>query len=222
MLLFALVLVFGTMTIISCDDDDDDDDDEDTINYEHDNGEEEKKDYYNKDTPNDIYDAFAFDDFVVPTGQTWTIDKFFIPGSNSALANSDSLNVHIYENVITKLPANVPSGWPIYGAAPLWSEVWTLPSANVTFNGTNDSVELLATSAPVLTEGMYWICFYPDLDKTTYGQWYWMMSDTLNGDNALLINPGGGFGVGTGWVDIKNGLGTTSQDLAFTMWECAD
>jgi hypothetical protein len=129
------------------------------------------------------------------------------------LANATALTVQIFPDN----GAGLPDGVPVYSKDAVYSETWAPDDAGVEITG-QTSVKLTAVNPPTLTEGDYFVVFWPDLNVGVNGQWYWTTSDSVNGEHSKQINPGGGFGFGTDWIDSV----ATEHDLAFTLWTCAD
>lgn len=79
------------------------------------------------------------------------------------------------------------------------------------------NVKLTLTSPLNLGPGTYWLVFYPEMTYTIVGQYGRYVSDTTNGFAAKVINPGGAFGIPTGWTSIQDAStwGMTQQDMAF-------
>ena len=128
---------------------------------------------------NDIYDAEGADEFVVPVGETWTINEVVILGTYSDVGPCDLGNVRFYED---------DAGMP--GA--LLYEYLDVP-ANPTATGDLDCF----IPDTVLPEGTYWLGFQGDMEYGLYGQWFWtkQAAPTI-GYEFYWRNPGDGFGLG--------------------------
>jgi len=76
----------------------------------------------------------------------------------------------------------------------------------------------LTLAAPVnVPAGNWWLVFYPLIDfGAGGGQFGRQASDTNNGTVGYFINPGGGFGLGTGWQPWSV-IGPTAHDIAFRL-----
>jgi hypothetical protein len=68
----------------------------------------------------------------------------------------------------------------------------------------------------VLPAGSYWLTAYVTRPFTGGGQWFADNHTPVNGSQAQLYNPGGGFGHGTTPFPIQN-INGTAEDLAFTL-----
>jgi hypothetical protein len=132
----------------------------------------------NFETAFDAFDNQAADDFVVPAGQTWTIQQVFVVGEYSTAAAATSANVFFF------------------------SDSGTLPGAAV-YTATNQPIVDVAgdftitlTVPAVLTAGTYWVSVQANENFTGGGQWFWDNRLTTSNSGAAWRNPGGGFGVG--------------------------
>jgi len=162
--------------------------------------------------------SFLADDFTNPV--PWQITSIFIPGDlwnpPTSLMNATALTWQLYFEA-SGLPDGDPAG---SGNYPIWN--LTLPPSDprVTItNGTSGypSNTLLTLTSPVLIPpGTYWLVFYPTMNYGAYGQYGRQPSDTTNGSMGKFINPGNGFGYGTGWLDWTV-LGPTQTDIAFRL-----
>ena len=165
-----------------------------------------------------VYSSYLADDFLVE--DSWNIETIFVPGSNlsgfTSLLNANALNWKIYRDN-SGFPAGDPGGG---GDAPVWSLslVPTSPSVSLSTgtSGHLSSTLLNLPDAITLSPGRYWLVFYPTLAFNPYGQFGLQPADTSNEAVAKFINPGDGFGYGTGWNDWTI-LGMSQQDLAFSI-----
>ena len=162
------------------------------------------------------YSSFLADDFVVPAGG-WSINAMFIPndGWNGAtsMTCASMLHFEIYAD-----NGGIPAGYP-GGPAPLWSLAVAPTDPQITLtNGTGgiptNVLATLATPAVINTAGTYWFVFYPTADFAVCGQFGRQAADTTNGAIVQFINPGGGFGYGTGYQSWAI-IGATLHDEAF-------
>jgi len=158
--------------------------------------------------------VYSADDFsnVVP----WNIESILIPGYGppGALPNANSLNWFIYADA-----DGVPAGYPGAGGE-LWSYSCLPTAPEVTTSGpTNEDVTLnilMAEGTPLyLPPGTYWLCFYPNLDLYSYGQWYWDTAATTNLYASHIIDPCDTFAEGwTSWTPWSSS-DPSFYDLAF-------
>ena len=175
------------------------------------------------------YSSYLADDFT--NEGEWTIGTIFVPGDGwngfSSLMNATSLTWAIYAEQPEGKPTGpismmgIPDGYPGGGNAPYWTI--TLPPTDPqvaisagTPGGYPSNTTLTLTTPINLPAGTWWLYFYPTMSFGSYGQFGRQASDTTNGAVAQFINPGGGFGYGTGFQNW-NVLGAAQQDLAFRL-----
>ena len=131
----------------------------------------------NFETSFDTYDNQGADDFVVPAGQTWTVESIDVLGAYyNGIGPSTSYNVFFYNNA---------GGLPGTLAAEALNATYTDP-------GGLGSASITISPAIVLTEGSYWISVQANLDFGVGGQWGWT-EHTAVGTESTWQNPGGGF-----------------------------
>lgn len=167
--------------------------------------------------------SYLSDDFFVTKG--WLIDSFYVPGNGwngfSSLLNATSLNWRIYADN-AGFPAGDPTG---AGAAPIWSLSLAPTDSQVTispgYSGYPSDTLLRLTDPIKLPPGHYWLMFYPVMSYDTGGQYGLHPADTTNGNVAKFINPAGGFGYGSTWIDWT-ALGISQQDIAFSIGGAKD
>jgi hypothetical protein len=135
------------------------------------------------ETVNDAYDSQLADDFVVPSGQTWTINEVDVQGLYfNGPGPADSFNVWFYQNNGT-LP-----GTQVYQATGL------------AYSGNPDFVIPL-TSPAVLSAGTYWVSVQARMDFTPGGEFGWYDRTAQSNSGAAWRNPGDGFATGcTDWT----------------------
>ncbi len=131
----------------------------------------------NFEASNDPYDNQAADDFIVPSGFTWTITSMDILGAYwNGTGPVASANVWFYANNGT-LPGSVVAQAlnvvPSDGAA--------TGNLTITFG-----------TPVVLTEGTYWVSLQGNMDFAAGGQFGWT-EHTQVGSPSVWQNPGGGF-----------------------------
>jgi hypothetical protein len=118
---------------------------------------------------------FTADDFVVPSGQTWTITEVDAPGFYSnGPGPADNFNVFFYQN-----SGSLP-GMQVYSA-----------TAQSYVN--NSGVFQVTLTVPaVLTPGTYWVSVQAHMSFTSNGQWFWIDRTVQANSRAAWQNPGGG------------------------------
>lgn len=139
--------------------------------------------------------AEAADNFVVPGGQTWTVNEVDIR-SPAGFASPTSFDVHFYLDNGSGLP-----GTQVYVATGL------------AVTGNPDYVITLTTPA-VLAAGTYWVSA---VGTITGSNWYWEgRSVTNNTFSTAWRNPGGGYGTPcTDWGRLSTCIGQTWPDQMF-------
>ena len=164
------------------------------------------------------YSSYLADDFVVP-GDGWSINAIFVPndgwGGATSMTCASMLHFEIYAD-----NGGIPAGYP-GGPAPVWSLAVPPTDPQITLtNGTlgipTNVLATLTMPAQIISPGTYWFIFYPTADFAVCGQFGRQPADTTNGAIVQFINPGGGFGYGTGYQSWSI-LGPTEHDEAFRL-----
>jgi uncharacterized repeat protein (TIGR01451 family) len=158
----------------------------------------------------DAFDIFIADDFVTGA-DPWAIDTVFVPGNTWNFGDdvgcAISLTWMIYADA-----GGVPAGDPWGGGdLPVWTVTLPPTDTAVTLEtgtgGFTSNVTLdlnLAGGPAMLQPGTYWLVFYPTMAFDTCGQYGRQTSDTTNGNPAVVIQPGGGFGFPTSWTSVQD------------------
>lgn len=165
------------------------------------------------------FSAFLADDFT--NTEAWNISTIFVPGDGwngfSSLSNATSLSWVICADNGGQ-PDCIPGGG---GNPPLWSISLAPTDAQVTITngspgGYPSNAQLDLATPVAVPAGTWWLMFYPNMPYDPYGQYGRQLSETVNGAQALFINPGGGWSYGTDWQSIAN-IGAAAHDLAFRL-----
>ena len=128
---------------------------------------------------NDAFDNQGADDFVVPTGQTWTVQQVVANGVYfNGPGPAASFNVTFYTDAAT-FPGSAVVGGTFTGA---------------TFTQAGSLFTINLPSGLTLGEGTYWVSVQARMDFTPGGQWGWTDRITTSNSAATWQNPGGGFG----------------------------
>jgi hypothetical protein len=142
------------------------------------------------------YSTKAWDDFVVPVGQTWIISQVTIFGQDQGNpAQNVSVNLQFQS-------ANTPS---YFDSSKIYSG-----SENANPNGS--TANLVFTTPITLEAGRYWISGWVERPETLGnppgGQWFWNETDYGNpiGSDFFWQNPG------TAW-DTYNQIGDNTSDI---------
>ena len=131
---------------------------------------------------NNAFDNELADDFVVPGGQTWSVesvdaDGVYFNGPGPAV----NFNVRFYSD---------SGGLP--GAL-----VDTRLGQSYVQGGSTFSITL--SPAVNLSSGTYWVSVQSRMDFSPFGQWGWTDRTVQSNNGAAWQNPGGGFGVCPTW-----------------------
>jgi hypothetical protein len=133
----------------------------------------------------DAFDDQLADDFIVPAGQTWSIESIDVDGVYfNGPGPATSVNVRFYNNAGT-LPGALNG--TAYLANPIAAGAAT------------GDFSITLTSPKVLTPGTYWVEIQANLNFTPNGQWGWTDRTVQSNSSAAWQNPGGGFGVCPTW-----------------------
>ena len=132
------------------------------------------------ETASDSFDERAADNFVVPAGQTWTVQKVAAKGMYfNGFGPAASFNVTFYNDAAT-LPGAAVAGGTFTGA---------------TYTNVAGIFTITLPSSLVLNAGTYWVAVQARMDFTPGGQWAWLDRTATSNSAAVWQNPGGGFGV---------------------------
>jgi len=149
------------------------------------------------------YDSAGADDFVVPAGQTWTINEvdvsgFYYTGSGP----SASENITFYKNQKGKRGGiDTPGKLVKYG---------TFTDLHCTENNGSFSCMLPGQGNkdkhyPTLKAGHYWVSFVVNCTfNGGCGEWWWGSTGSINNDAAEWEDPGGGWPVCPTWNTMSN------------------
>ena len=127
----------------------------------------------------DAFDSQGADDFVVPAGQTWSIEGVDVDGTYNG-GPAASFHVSFYADAGT-LPGAL--------ACSRLANPFTVGPAG------GDAVITL-TSPCALTPGTYWVSVQARQDFGPAGQWFWQNRSVQGGNPAAWQNPGGAWGAG--------------------------
>jgi hypothetical protein len=156
----------------------------------------------------DESDAVAADDFTVPAGQTWTLQRAFVdgrqpppPGPNT----TDTVNVALFASAGTLAAAS-----PIYSMQLSGVPGTVYPDFTLDLPGVQ-----------VLGPGTYWFGAQAvmDFDSNVANVWFWGSVATQRGNKAAYRNPGDGFGSGCTAFAVMNTCvdNVTNPDLSFRL-----
>jgi hypothetical protein len=134
----------------------------------------------------DTSDDQGADDFVIPAGQTWSIEGVDVDGEYDG-GPAASFHVFFYDNAAF-LPGTLV-------CSRLANPFTIGPSAG-------DAVITL-TSPCVLGPGTYWVSVQARQDFGPAGQWFWQNRTVQTGNASAWQNPGGAWGTGCATWNVK-------------------
>jgi len=157
------------------------------------------------ESANDDEDSTAADDFTVPSGESWSIDRVDVLGSWFGGTGGPAAisRVRLYEASGT-LPGS-----------PIFTEL-----SSPADGGVSPSFSLPVSGAPALPTGHYWVSVQAIMDENPSGRWLWAGTEVQFGDPAAWQNPGDGFGKGctTFMARVDDcGVGVASPDQTFRL-----
>jgi hypothetical protein len=150
------------------------------------------------------FDDQAADDFIVPGGQSWSVNEVDVLGYYDLGGGpAASVNVYFY------LDSSSLPGAPV------------VTQTNLSFSGGNPEGSLLIPTAPVtLRPGHYWVSVQVNQDYDTLGQWLWADRAVQSNSPAAWRNPGDGFDTGCldwDWRGTGCGGNEDSPDQVFRL-----
>jgi hypothetical protein len=147
--------------------------------------------------------AQSADDFTIPAGQVWSIEKVIAPGGVNGLPVLNSARVVIYSDSIG-MPTRV-----VYNSGVI------LPASGTS----NPTLELLLSTPASLAAGKYWISVYAELAFGPGNQWFWSTTGTVSGSEAKFKDDADLFGVGaTDWTLHSLAFGGAPIDMLFSLF----
>jgi hypothetical protein len=162
----------------------------------------------NFEAANDGFDSQVADDFVVPTGPVWTIQRVNVSGIYfNGPGPAASVNVTFYSNSGTLPGAALPGG--------------TYTNLPMTDTAGNFSIPLPSNLA--LTSGTYWVSVQANMDFNSGGEWGWVDRTGQSLSAAAWQNPGGSFGFGCliwGARGATCGIDPATPDQIFQIVGC--
>ncbi|MEY3144091.1 MAG: hypothetical protein RLY21_2584 [Planctomycetota bacterium] len=144
--------------------------------------------------PYAAYSCSAFDDFTI--AESYNLTALRVYGTDSAGGNS-AFNIAVTVKFYTD---------PNLNNAAVASATGSQIGGDLVFDLTGIT----------LNAGTYWIAAQVERPFDGGGQWFWRVSDTTNGAQALWQNPNGGFGYGSNPIPLTT-LGQSAYDMAFKL-----
>jgi Secretion system C-terminal sorting domain len=147
--------------------------------------------------------AQSADDFTIPDGQVWSIEKVIAPGGVNGTPVLNSARVVIYRDS-TGMP-----GKEVFNSGVV------VPSSGTA----NPTLELLLSTPASLAKGKYWISVYAELAFGAGNQWFWNTTSTISDSEAKFKDDADLFGVGaTDWTAHSLAFGGTPIDMLFSLF----
>lgn len=169
----------------------------------------------NQDTPilgvriSQLFSNFASvptqsaDDFVIPEGQQWTIEKVFAQGAANGPSVLNAMWVVIYQDTLG-LP-----GRQVYSSGAV------VPASGTT----TPNVDLVLSTPATLSAGKYWISVYAELPFVNGTQWFWRTTSTVTGSPGLFRDPPNVLGRNIlNWTAQSVVFGGVPTDMLFTLF----
>ncbi|MFO1338313.1 MAG: hypothetical protein U1F53_08755 [Burkholderiaceae bacterium] len=133
----------------------------------------------------DDYDALAADDFAVPAGEVWVVERVEVVGNHyDGVGPLSSMNVAFHRDDPQR------PGKP----GRLLRSLLEQPARLVVY-GTG-SYDVTLTEPVRLPAGRYWLALQGNADFVDAGQWAWETSHAQQGKPGVWKNPGDAFGTG--------------------------
>jgi len=147
--------------------------------------------------------AQAADDFYIPSGNTWVIDKVTAFGNVNGAPEFTSVSVVVYNN------NNGVPGEEIFNSGEI-SPISELNNANL---------DILLPEPLTLESGDYWISIYVNLAFSNGNQWFWISEDNTVGEVTQFKDEADLFGTGaTDWTSTVATFGTAPLDQTFQIF----
>jgi hypothetical protein len=168
------------------------------------------------ETAFDDDDSLAADDFQVPAGEVWIVERAFVDGRkpfNSEAGTTATVNASLFANQGT-----LPAAAPFYSRQLIADPATPYPD-----------FDLALPDVPLLPAGSWWLGVQPRMDfapgsdgdgATVGSYWVWGTDAVQRGGAAAWRSPGGGgagcteFGLATACADTP-GSDVTNPDLSF-------
>ncbi|WP_378180389.1 T9SS type A sorting domain-containing protein [Aquimarina sp. SS2-1] len=148
--------------------------------------------------------AQSADDFTVPAGNTWNIDRILAFGGSRGTPSFDNVTIAIYED-----NAGLP-GDEIYNSGSI------TPISEL-----NDSnLNIVLPEIVTLESGNYWISIYVNLAfNPGTNQWFWASQDNVIGEESQFRDAANIFGLGaTDWSTASVVFSRTPLDQTFQIF----
>ncbi|GAA4110164.1 hypothetical protein GCM10022393_07110 [Aquimarina addita] len=145
----------------------------------------------------------AADDFTIPEGNVWNVDRIIAFGGANGTPIFDSVSIEIYEDT------NGIPGASIYNSGAI-APVSELDSP---------TLSITLPEAVRLESGNYWISIYVNVAFDGENQWFWSSQNNEVGAESQWIDVANLFGVGaTEWIPASVALGRDPLDQTFQIF----
>lgn len=147
--------------------------------------------------------AQSADDFEVPAGATWTIERVNVSGAVNRSPVLNAVFVEFYTDSLNK-PNHL-----------VYSSTAIVPSSGTS----NPNLELTLPTPASLPGGKYWMSVYVRVAYGPGNQWFWRTTAIVNGSPGVFKDADDLFGTGaTDWTEFSMAFGGASNDLLFTLF----
>ena len=143
------------------------------------------------------------DDFVVPEGSTWSINRVLAFGVAGGAPVLDNATVVIYENDGGK------PGLEVYN-----SGIVTPESAS-----DDSNLNIGLPTVAELTSGSYWLAVYSSFAFAGGNQWFWSTQGVVNGSESFIKDEANLFQAGAvDWTSTSTAFGRAPADQVFQLF----
>ncbi|WP_299608900.1 T9SS type A sorting domain-containing protein [uncultured Aquimarina sp.] len=147
--------------------------------------------------------AQAADDFTVPSGTSWNIDRIVAFGAVNGSPALTNVSIVIYEN-----EGGVP-GAEVYNSG----DITPISDPNIS------NLNIALPEVVTLESGEYWISVYTNLAFNGGNQWFWASQDNVVGEVTQFRDPVNLFGTGAiDWTATTVALGRDPLDQIFQIY----
>jgi len=146
----------------------------------------------------------AADDFTIPSGTTWEIDRFIANGATLTASLITEATVVVYRD---------NDGRP-------GEEVYNSGSVTLISEPDDYNLNLKLPEVLELGEGSYWLSVYADLAFTSAGlSWFWLTQNKVIGNEAVIRDEFGVIQPGLAdWTPLSNAFLPSPQDFKFQIF----
>ncbi len=147
--------------------------------------------------------AQSADDFTIPTGNTWNIDRVLAFGGANGTPTLDNITIVVFDD------NNGIPGEVIYNSG----EITPISELN------DNNLNILLPEIVTLESGKYWISIYANLAFDGGNQWFWASQDNVVGDESQFRDAADLFGTGAvDWTAASAALGRDPLDQIFQIF----